>query len=102
MVAVKGGDVDHVQAAIGAVMLFMLLIQLFFLGDYLRLPFTLQHWVFTFPLAVLGNIGVRWAAAVRFNGWELAAWTVLGASSVAILHILVVTLRAVARWLLSR
>ncbi|MCW2761672.1 MAG: family transporter [Marmoricola sp.] len=57
--AVMGGQIDQVQAAVGAITLLTLLSQLFFLPDYLRLPFSSQHWVFTFPLAVLGNIGIR-------------------------------------------
>ena len=99
--AVKGGDVDHVQAAIGAVTLFMLLIQLFSsastcvcrsLSSTGYSPSRSQCWQHRRAVGSRGG----------FNGWELAAWTVLGASSVAILLILVVTLRAVARWLLSR
>ncbi len=35
--------------------------RLFFVGDYLRVPFTAQHWVFTLPLSVLASMSVRWA-----------------------------------------
>ncbi len=63
--AIAHGRVDDFQTAIGGVTLFMLLIQLYFIGAYLRLPFSSQHWVFTFPRAVLGNIGIRWAAALH-------------------------------------
>jgi tellurite resistance protein len=89
---------DDVQAAVGGVTVFMLLIQLFFLSGYLRLPFTATHWVFTFPLAVLGNIGIRWAATLQFGGWEVAAWVVLGISTGSILAIVAGTVREVARW----
>lgn len=95
--AITHGRIDHIQAAIGAVTLFMLLVQLFFVADYLRLPFTSQHWVFTFPLAVLGNMGIRWAAEVRFQGWEVTAWVVLGLSTATILAILGGTLRDLGR-----
>ncbi len=91
--AITGGGIDQLQAAIGAVTLFTLLIQLFFVADYLRLPFSSQHWVFTFPLAVLGNIGVRWCAGLGFGGWEVVAWVVLGISTASILAILGGTVR---------
>ncbi|MFG1817655.1 hypothetical protein ACGFIF_28120 [Kribbella sp. NPDC049174] len=100
--AITGGEIDQLQGAIGAVTLFTLLIQLFFLADYLRLPFSSQHWVFTFPLAVLGNIGVRWSAGLGFDGWEVVAWVVLGISTAAILAILGGTLRDCARYLFGR
>jgi tellurite resistance protein len=91
--AIMGPRIDQVQAAVGGITLFMVLIQLFFLGDYLRLPFTTQHWVFVFPVAVLGNIGISWAAALHFDGWKAVAWLVLGAATAVILAILAGTLR---------
>ncbi|MFI6096023.1 hypothetical protein ACIA8G_10745 [Lentzea sp. NPDC051213] len=95
--AITGGAVDDLQAALGGVTLFMLLVQLFFVRDYLKLPFSTQYWVFTFPIAVLGNIGVRWAAGLRFPGWEVAGWSALTISSVLILAIIVASLRLAAR-----
>ena len=72
--AVMGGQIDQLQAAVGGITLFTLLSQLFFLPDYLRLPFSSQHWVFTFPLAVLGNIADplgRGAGVHRLGGRRL-------------------------------
>ena len=100
--AVMGGQIDQLQAAVGGITLFTLLSQLFFLPAYLRLPFSSQHWVFTFPLAVLGNIGIRWAAGLGFTGWEAVAWTVLAVCTAVILAILAGTLRDCARWLSRR
>lgn len=100
--AIMGGGIDDLQVAIGGVTAFMLLIQFFFIPDYLRLPFTPQHWVFTFPLAVLGNIGVRWAAGSNVDGWQVLAWVILGISTASILAIVGGTLRDVARWLGAR
>lgn len=100
--AITGGAIDDLQAAIGGVTLFMLLVQLFFVRDYLRLPFSTQFWVFTFPLAVLGNIGVRWAAGVRFAGWQVAGWAALTVSTVLILAILAASLRMGTRLLVTR
>ena len=100
--AVMGGEIDQLQAAVGGITLFTLVSQLFFLPDYLRLPFSSQHWVFTFPLAVLANIGIRWAAELEFTGWVPVAWTALAVSTAVILAILAGTLRDCSRWLHGR
>jgi tellurite resistance protein len=95
--AITGGKIDDLQLAIGGITAFTLLIQLYFLPDYLRLPFSSQHWVFTFPLAVLGAMGVRWAAEPETAGWRTVAWVVLLVSTIAILAILAGTLRDIGR-----
>jgi tellurite resistance protein len=100
--AITGGVIDDLQAALGGVTLFMLLVQLFFVRDYLRLPFSTQYWVFTFPIAVLGNIGVRYSAGLHFTGWQVAGWIAVAISSVLILAIIVASLRLGARHLTSR
>jgi tellurite resistance protein len=99
--AITHGAVDDLQAALGGVTLFMLLVQLFFVRDYLRLPFSTQYWVFTFPIAVLGNIGVRYAAGLRFPGWQVAGWASLTVSTALILAIVVASLRLGARSITS-
>jgi tellurite resistance protein len=93
---ITDGAIDTLQAAIAGVTLFTLLIQLFFLPDYMRLPFSTQHWVFSFPLAVLGNVAIRWTAAGQ-TAWHIAGWGTLVVTSGAILLILVCTLRDLAR-----
>jgi tellurite resistance protein len=99
---IMDGKIDHLQAAIGGITLFTLLVQLFFVADYLRLPFSSQHWVFTFPLAVLGNIGIRWTADLGFDGWEVVAWVILTISTASILAILGGTVRDFLRALAAR
>jgi tellurite resistance protein len=100
--AISHGAIDQLQAALGGVTLFMLLVQLFFVGDYLKLPFSTQYWVFTFPIAVLGNIGIRWASGLHFPGWQLVGWAVLTASTVLILGIVAASLRLGVRHLTPR
>ncbi len=97
--AITRGRIDVVQLTIIGVTLFLLLVQLFFIGDYVPFPFTTQHWVFTFPLAVLGSMSVRWAGGTHDSSWEWLAWSVLSASTLLILGIAAGTLRDAARWL---
>jgi hypothetical protein len=54
------------------------------------------------PLAVLGNIGVRWAAGSGLHAWETVGWAVLAISTTSILAILAGTLRDVGRWFRRR
>lgn len=95
--AIAQGEVDGLQTALGGVTLFSLLIRLFFIPDSLRLPFSSQHWVFTFPLAMLGNVGIRWAAGAAFDGWETVTWIVLATSTASIQAILCGTLHQAVR-----
>ena len=95
--AIQDGQLDTVQLALGGITTVMLLVQLVLLPEYLRVPFSLQHWVFTFPLAVIGNAGVRWAHGLHFVGWQVASGTLLTISSVAILAILAGTLLGAAK-----
>jgi tellurite resistance protein len=97
--AIDGGEIDHLQAAVGGITVFMLLIQLLFVPSYLRLPFSAQHWIFAIPLAALGNIGIRWSAGLQFDGWRLVSWIVLAISTASILAICAGSARDVSRWL---
>ncbi|WP_162237835.1 MULTISPECIES: TDT family transporter [unclassified Microbacterium] len=86
--AATGGSVDVIQEILGGIVLFMFLVQLALLPGYLRAPFTMQYWVFTFPAAVLANDGIRWAFALQFPGWQTAGWIVLGVFTTVILAII--------------
>ena len=100
--AITGGRVDDLQVAITGVTPFLLLVQLFLLPDYLGLRFTAPHWVFTFPLAVLGNLAVRWSADLGGDGWAAFAWVVLAITTALILLIAAGTIRGVVRWSTER
>jgi tellurite resistance protein len=93
--AVNRGAVDSIQQALGGVMLLMVLVQLVYLRSYMKVPFSPQYWTFTFPLAVVGNDGVRWAAALHFDGWRRAAGALLAVVTALIGAIALRTLRSV-------
>ena len=97
--AIVRGRIDALEAALGTITMFLLVVQLFFLAEYLQLPFSIQHWVFTFPIAVLGNLGVRWSAELRFAGWRPLAWSAVSISTALILSILAASLLQAVRWL---
>jgi tellurite resistance protein len=95
--AITDGRIDDIQIALVGITLSLLLVQVFLIPGYLALPFTAQHWVFTFPLAILGNIAVRWSAEAGGRGWAIVAWTVLGGTTGLILLIAAGTLRDLVR-----
>lgn len=99
--AIQGGAIDSTQMAIAGVTLIMVLVQLMLVPTYLRQPFSTQHWAFTFPLAVSGIVTIRWADELRFDGWDATAWAVLIFTTALILAILVATLRAAVRNVIS-
>lgn len=92
--AIQDGRIDAIQQVLGGVSTILLLVQILLIPRYLRVPFSIQHWAFTFPLAVTGNIVVRWAHATQFPGWQIIAWTALAVTTAAILAILGATIRA--------
>lgn len=96
--AITGGHIDALQVAITGVTLFLLLVQLFLIPDYLTLAFTAQHWVFTFPLAVLGTLAIRWSGELGGDGSRAVAWAALSVTSALFLLIAAGTVRDLVRW----
>jgi tellurite resistance protein len=87
------GPVGQVQSVLTGVLVMMIFIQMAFLVEYRRLPFSVSFWVFTFPIAVTANYAIRCLAASRFTHWELYAWTGLGLAST---FVAVIALRTIA------
>ncbi|ORA32084.1 hypothetical protein BST13_23175 [Mycobacterium aquaticum] len=74
---------------LAAVLAMMALVQLFILPDYLRRPFGISSWVFSFPLAATANTVGHWAVADPYPGVRMLAWSMLAAAT-AIIALLVV------------
>jgi tellurite resistance protein len=76
-IAMNGDQPSAVDYWLAASMVFMLLVQLAFLPRYVKLPFTLGFWSFTFPFAYSGVYAIDWLGILRPNGWHAAAIAVL-------------------------
>jgi tellurite resistance protein len=81
------GGVDEMQQILTGVLVLMLLVQFFLLGEYGKLRFSLSWWIFTFPLASTTNYAVRWMSLTRIPGWNTWSWCVLAATTIFILYI---------------
>ena len=71
----------------------MALIQLFILPEYLRRPFTIFDWVFSFPLAATANTVGHWAITAQNVVSRLLAWSALVTATATIAVLVVLTVR---------
>jgi tellurite resistance protein len=85
----SGGLPNAIQDALAGVLLIMLLVQLMLIRQYVKVPFSLTYWTFTFPIAASCNYIVRWMAVLRFPGWQAIAWSALALGTAVILVIAV-------------
>jgi tellurite resistance protein len=81
------GPIGPIQQALTGVLVMMLIIQLAFLAEYRRLPFTMAFWVFTFPVTVTGGYAVRWFGVSGLAVWRPWAWTALAIATATVLAI---------------
>jgi tellurite resistance protein len=86
-----------VGIGLATVLAMMTLIQLFILPDYLRLPFTMSSWAFSFPVAATANTVAHWAIAAPGPASGAIAWTGLVVATVVIGLLSMLTIRAVVR-----
>jgi tellurite resistance protein len=94
--ALNGNRITTVSIGLAAVLAMMTLVQVFILPDYVRRPFTISTWVFSFPLASTANTIGRWASADPTPAARALAWVTLGTAT-AIIGLLVVR-TAVLAW----
>jgi tellurite resistance protein len=86
------GPMGALQLGLTGVLTIMLLMQLFLIGEYRKLPFSPLFWVFTFPVATTANYAVRWFAASNLPGREIYSWIVL---ALATAFVMAIALRSV-------
>jgi tellurite resistance protein len=82
--AVSGSEVDAVQYALVGVVVLLLVTQVFLVPTYVRTPFSLGFWAFSFPAAALASYAIRWASAVPGTAAAVVAVLALGAASLLI------------------
>lgn len=81
------GPMGALQLGLTGVLTIMLLMQLFLICEYRKLPFSPLFWVFTFPVATTANYAVRWFAASDLPGREVYAWIILGLATAFVMAI---------------
>ncbi|MCS5735903.1 SLAC1 family transporter [Herbiconiux daphne] len=81
--AMNGVHDDVVSVSLLGVLAVMFVMQLFLIGVYRRLPFTLGFWSFTFPAASAATFLVQWVELGAFRGWQIVA--VVAATCVTVL-----------------
>ncbi|MBG6239988.1 tellurite resistance protein [Mycetocola sp. CAN_C7] len=85
--AMNGRHEDVVAASLLGLLALMAVVQLFLLGIYRRLPFSLGWWSFTFPAASAGAYAIEWTEMAAFPGWEVVAFALAGCVSALIVAI---------------
>jgi len=93
----NGNRATTAGIGLAAVLAMMALVQLFIVPDYLRRPFTLSAWTFSFPMAAAANTMGHWAVAIPRPAARVLAWSILGAATTIIALLAVLTMRLVWR-----
>lgn len=87
--AMHGPRPDALSIGFSALLVAMVLFQIFMIGTYLRLPFTLGHWSFTFPVASAASYAIQWLRIADFPGWQVLAYAAVALSTALTLTIAV-------------
>jgi tellurite resistance protein len=91
--AYDGGRLDIVEQGLLGLALLFVLVQLQFVGRYLRLKFTLGFWSFAFPSAFVGAFLIVWFSKAPFFGWQVATWAILVVVTALIVAIAIFSIR---------
>ncbi|MEO7147357.1 MAG: hypothetical protein ABIX09_05665 [Terrimesophilobacter sp.] len=75
--AINGESIDTIHQVLLALMLFLLLSQLFLVTRYARIPFGIATWSFTFTVAAPATYGIHWLWLTQPTGWQLWSWLIL-------------------------
>jgi tellurite resistance protein len=92
-----GGRMDAVAYVLLGILAMMLLVQVLFLAEYRRLPFTVNFWAFTFPVAASTNFAVRWLAEAHSPLWRVWTWTAATLATAFVLGVALATVLTIAR-----
>lgn len=74
--AINGASEDIVSMGLLGLLAAMAVLQLFLIGIYRTLQFTLGFWSFTFPAAAAATYAIQWAQVSAFTGWVVGAYMV--------------------------
>lgn len=85
--SMNGLAADAVSLSLLGILIIMILIQVFLLGVYRKLPFTLGFWSFTFPVAATAAYGIQWFSLLHFSGWQAATIIALALSTALVVFV---------------
>lgn len=95
--ALMGGEaaaLDGLARVLVHIALFKALLLLAMAPTFLKVPFAVSWWAFTFPSAALAAATIDYAARTGSAGLSLVAWALLAAATVIIVTVFLRTLRA--------
>jgi tellurite resistance protein len=95
--ALNDNRITTVGTGLAGVLAMMALTQLFILPEYLRRPFTISAWSFSFPLAATANTVCHFGIAEPLLVVRAFAWSTLFTSTAVIALLVVLTVRTVWR-----
>ncbi|GAB7004906.1 dicarboxylate transporter/tellurite-resistance protein TehA [Nocardioides sp. AN3] len=81
---ISGGRPDPLFDSLTGLAVFMALVQLALLPQYLALPFTVGFWSFTFPLESVALLAMIWLGIERPFAWQEATVALVGALTLVI------------------
>lgn len=82
--AMNGAHDDVVSVGLLGMLALMFVLQLFLIGTYRRLPFSLGFWSFTFPAASAASFLIEWVELAAFDGWQVVAAVAAGCVTILI------------------
>ncbi|WP_432043037.1 hypothetical protein [Streptomyces cadmiisoli] len=88
------GTIGPLQLAFFGIFVMMVLIQIALLRRYVKLPFGLNFWNFTFPVSASTTYGLHWLGMSDFGGRREIAWGLLSLATVVVLAIAAATVRS--------
>jgi tellurite resistance protein len=100
--AINGGRADVVSLGLAGLTVMMALLQVMLLPRYLRLPFSLGFWSFTFSTAAVVSYAIEWLAIERPAGWQPISCVILALITALVAAIAVRSLVLVAADIRSR
>ena len=88
---IAGGHLDAGEYALLGILLMMLLVQILFFAEYRKLPFAVNFWTFTFPVAASATLIIRWLSAEGFPLWRTWSWSLAGIATAFVTTLATVT-----------
>ena len=95
--ALNGNRSTTVGVGLAAVLAMMALVQLFILPEYLRRPFIVSCWSFSFPLASAATAVGHWAIAAPSPANRWLAWSTLIVATAVVGLLVLLTVRTLWR-----